>query len=215
MLVILQDRDVSIIVVSKKKKKKNGDRFRSFLVFFLLLIFPVILFYLCIKVGTLAWAQQGAAKWCLDRIRIRNAQHPNNNTSSALLAALDLKFAALEWELMIWKKIRSFQLICGSERAGAGEPRKLTRSALFLCSISGNTCSVSLFSGLRLFSQPYINMLCLRECACISQYMATPHSSISLNEKLYSTLYIQHRTRIELTFLSWLLYTKLMDMSRV
>lgn len=44
----------------------------------------------------------------------------------------------------------------------------------------GKTCSVSFFSGLRLFSQPYMNMLCLRECACISQYMATPHSSISL-----------------------------------
>lgn len=81
--------------------------------------------------------------------------------------------------------------------------RRLTRSALFLCSISGNTCSVSLFSGLRLFSQPYINMLCLRECACISQYMATPHSSISLNEKLYKVyIYIfQRETDLSFSYL--------------
>lgn len=55
-----------------------------------------------------------------------------------------------------------------------------TLSATFLCNINGNTCSVSFFSGHLLFSQPYMKILCFLECACMSQYMTTPHSSVSL-----------------------------------
>lgn len=56
----------------------------------------------------------------------------------------------------------------------------ITLSATFLCNINGNTCSVSFFSGVRRFSQPYIKMLWFREWACISQYIITPQSSVSL-----------------------------------
>jgi len=41
----------------------------------------------------------------------------------------------------------------------------------------GKTCSVSLFSGKRLFSHPYIKTLFRRECPWMSQYMKTPFSS--------------------------------------
>lgn len=54
-------------------------------------------------------------------------------------------------------------------------------SATFLWSIKGKTCSSRRRSGCRFkFSQPYIKMLCFLEWACISQYKATPQSSISL-----------------------------------
>lgn len=56
----------------------------------------------------------------------------------------------------------------------------LTLSAIFLCNINGNICSVSFFSGSRLFSQPKMKALCLRECAWKSQYIETPSSSVSL-----------------------------------
>jgi len=55
--------------------------------------------YLRVEVRTLARSQRGAAKGGFDRIAVGDAQHPDHDTSGALLAALNFELAALEGEL--------------------------------------------------------------------------------------------------------------------
>lgn len=101
-------------------------------------LFKVLSGEVCLVLG----AQGRAGERRLHGVAIGDAHHPHHHPSSPLFRLLDPELAALEGKLQ------------NPDQTGPPQRPSLTLSAVFLCSISGNTCSCSFLSAPLRFSQP-------------------------------------------------------------